>query len=144
VLYRTNNTLRRTPRIEAYLLMASPTLYEAANGAAKTSAWSMGGLTKDVDWDIISSYGGLLALAVFAIYAGSHGSLPVCVSSSLSFSLLYFQLVRHSGSFRSFSLLRASEGAYSKLPCLHFPYNFRRETCAFKFTQAQWARNFAC
>jgi len=29
-----------------------------------------------VDWDLISSYTGLLSLATFAVYAGSYGSLP--------------------------------------------------------------------
>ncbi|KAJ3521063.1 hypothetical protein NMY22_g12466 [Coprinellus aureogranulatus] len=29
-----------------------------------------------VDWDLVSSYGGLLSLATFSIYAGSYGSLP--------------------------------------------------------------------
>ncbi|TEB06230.1 hypothetical protein FA13DRAFT_1750168 [Coprinellus micaceus] len=29
-----------------------------------------------IDWDLISSYGGLLSMATFSIYAGSYGSLP--------------------------------------------------------------------
>lgn len=29
------------------------------------------------DWDLISSYAGLLTLATFSIYAGAHGSLKV-------------------------------------------------------------------
>ncbi|PPR07823.1 hypothetical protein CVT24_003100 [Panaeolus cyanescens] len=29
-----------------------------------------------VDWDLLSSYAGLLGLACFSIYAGAHGSLP--------------------------------------------------------------------
>jgi len=32
----------------------------------------------DVDWDLLSSYAGLLGLATFSIYAGAYGSLPVC------------------------------------------------------------------
>jgi len=31
----------------------------------------------DIDWDSISAYAGLLALAVGSIYAGAFGSLPV-------------------------------------------------------------------
>ncbi|KAF6761175.1 signal peptide peptidase-domain-containing protein [Ephemerocybe angulata] len=31
---------------------------------------------RGVDWDLVSSYGGLLSLATFSIYAGSYGSLP--------------------------------------------------------------------
>lgn len=30
-----------------------------------------------IDWDLLSSYAGLLSLATFSIYAGSFGSLPV-------------------------------------------------------------------
>ncbi|KAF8973303.1 signal peptide peptidase-domain-containing protein [Flammula alnicola] len=30
----------------------------------------------DVDWDLLSSYAGLLSLAAFSIYAGAYGSLP--------------------------------------------------------------------
>ncbi|KXN90625.1 Minor histocompatibility antigen H13 [Leucoagaricus sp. SymC.cos] len=30
----------------------------------------------DIDWDLLSSYAGLLSLATLSIYAGSHGSLP--------------------------------------------------------------------
>jgi hypothetical protein len=32
----------------------------------------------DMDWDLLSSYAGLLGLAMFSIYAGAYGSLPVC------------------------------------------------------------------
>ena len=32
----------------------------------------------DTDWDLLSSYAGLLSLATFSIYAGAFGSLPVC------------------------------------------------------------------
>lgn len=32
----------------------------------------------DIDWDLLSSYAGLLGLATFSIYAGAYGSLPVC------------------------------------------------------------------
>src|SRR5437016_3943445 len=32
----------------------------------------------DVDWDLLSSYAGLLGLATFSIYAGAYASLPVC------------------------------------------------------------------
>jgi len=35
------------------------------------------GLVEDVDWDLLSSYAGLLGLATFSIYAGAKGSLPV-------------------------------------------------------------------
>jgi len=31
----------------------------------------------DLDWDLLSSYAGLLSLASFSIYAGAFGSLPV-------------------------------------------------------------------
>ena len=37
-----------------------------------------------VDWDLVSSYGGLLSLATFSIYAGSYGSLPVCLFPSIA------------------------------------------------------------
>ena len=30
-----------------------------------------------IDWDLLSSYAGLLSLATLSIYAGSYGSLPV-------------------------------------------------------------------
>lgn len=33
----------------------------------------------EVDWDLLSSYAGLLGLAVFTIYAGVHSSLPVAL-----------------------------------------------------------------
>ena len=29
------------------------------------------------DWDLLSSYAGLLTLATFSVYTGSFGSLPV-------------------------------------------------------------------
>lgn len=32
------------------------------------------------DWDVLSSYAGLLSLAVFSIYAGAHSSLPVGIN----------------------------------------------------------------
>ena len=32
------------------------------------------------DWDLLSSYAGLLSLAAFSIYTGSFGSLPVRVN----------------------------------------------------------------
>ena len=35
------------------------------------------------DWDLLSSYAGLLSLAAFSIYTGSFGSLPVRVYLSL-------------------------------------------------------------
>ena len=31
------------------------------------------------DWDLLSSYAGLLTLATFSVFAGSYGSLPVRV-----------------------------------------------------------------
>jgi len=39
------------------------------------------------DWDLFSSYAGLLILASGSIYAGAFGSLPVCPSL---FFLCYF------------------------------------------------------
>ena len=41
-----------------------------------TLAWASAG-AKEADWGLLSSYAGLLALAVLSIYAGAHGSLPV-------------------------------------------------------------------
>jgi len=35
-------------------------------------------LISTMDWDLISSYVGLLSLATVSIYAGAFGSLPVC------------------------------------------------------------------
>ncbi|KAF9478612.1 hypothetical protein BDN70DRAFT_913556 [Pholiota conissans] len=40
-----------------------------------TLAWAAAG-AKEADWGLLSSYAGLLALAVLSIYAGAHGSLP--------------------------------------------------------------------
>jgi len=34
-------------------------------------------ILEKADWDLLSSYAGLLSLAVFSIYAGAHSSLPV-------------------------------------------------------------------
>lgn len=33
---------------------------------------------RGADWQLLGSYAGLLGLAVGSIYAGAHGSLPVC------------------------------------------------------------------
>jgi hypothetical protein len=41
-------------------------------------AWA-GAQTADADWGLLSSYAGLLGLAVLSIYAGAHSSLPVRV-----------------------------------------------------------------
>jgi hypothetical protein len=39
----------------------------------------MEGLLASADWDVLSSYAGLLGLACFSIYCGSYGSLSeVC------------------------------------------------------------------
>ena len=43
---------------------------------------------KDVDWDLVSSYAGLLSLATFCVYTGAYGSLSVC--------MLSWALTRHS------------------------------------------------
>lgn len=42
---------------------------------------------KTVDWDLLSSYAGLLGLALFSIYAGAHGSLPVSLIFIFFFSM---------------------------------------------------------
>lgn len=39
---------------------------------------------KDVDWDLVSSYVGLLSLATFCVYTGAYGSLPVRICFTLS------------------------------------------------------------
>ena len=36
---------------------------------------------KGVDWDLVSSYAGLLSLAIFCVYIGAYGSLSVRVLS---------------------------------------------------------------
>jgi len=36
---------------------------------------------KGVDWDLVSSYAGLLSLATFCVYTGAYGSLSVRVLS---------------------------------------------------------------
>lgn len=36
------------------------------------------------DWDLLSSYAGLLVLATFSIYAGAFGSLPVSVTKGFN------------------------------------------------------------
>ena len=49
-------------------------------------------LISTMDWDLISSYVGLLSLATVSIYAGAFGSLPVCDQRSVSSTKLN---VRH-------------------------------------------------
>jgi hypothetical protein len=41
-------------------------------------------IVKDVDWDLVSSYVGLLSLATFCVYTGAYGSLPVSICLTLS------------------------------------------------------------
>jgi hypothetical protein len=40
-------------------------------------------MTDDIDWDLLSSYGGLLSLATLSIYIGSYASIPVGVKTNL-------------------------------------------------------------
>jgi hypothetical protein len=42
-------------------------------------------MTDDIDWDLLSSYGGLLSLATLSIYVGSYASIPVGVKPILAF-----------------------------------------------------------
>jgi hypothetical protein len=37
-------------------------------------------LLKRVDWGLVGSYAGLLAIATFCVYVGAYGSLPVWIS----------------------------------------------------------------
>lgn len=49
---------------------------EIAAWGARVAGAAEEGL-RGADWGVLGSYAGLLGLAVFSIYAGAHGSLPV-------------------------------------------------------------------
>jgi hypothetical protein len=71
-------------RSTAYLVLSSLTLVKLAGCGPFTLRMANTG----VDWDILSSYAGLLSLATVSIYAGSYGSLPVSYSSLIIVQLL--------------------------------------------------------
>lgn len=79
-------SLSRSPRV----VLSLPLIAHAAGvslGFISLSAISgvsvaLGGMA-GLDWDLLSSYAGLLSLATFSIYTGSYGSLQVSDSGSI-------------------------------------------------------------
>jgi hypothetical protein len=59
-------------------------LHMAEVGAALGLLTAAAASFKDVDWDLVSSYVGLLSLATFCVYTGAYGSLPVRICFTLS------------------------------------------------------------
>lgn len=57
------------------------------------------------DWDLISSYAGLLSLAASIIYSGSYGSLPVRQISNFNVLWKQLRLTDHLSTHVHFSVL---------------------------------------